>query len=141
MLNALVSGNVNAYFFWDLIWDSGQRPLVAVEDPNKSSAWKSNKGYIVSDFYYVFKQFANFIDSGFKCVAADADSKEIPTTAFIASDQKQLTVILINQGAAAATTALNPNGFTAAKSTVYLTVPGGAKKCKRNGRAEFGQRH
>ncbi|HYH05220.1 MAG TPA: cellulose binding domain-containing protein, partial [Bacillota bacterium] len=123
----------SSYFFWDLIWAPGQRPLVEVENPSGQSSWTSSKGYTISDFYYVFKQFAKFTDPGFKRVAATANSSDIRTTAFVSPDQNQLSIILINNGSTQSTVSLNLNGYSAANATVYRTIPGGSEKCANVG--------
>ena len=123
IINALVNENVNAYFYWDLIWDSSQRPLVVFP--------KSGSGYTVSDWYYVFKQFAKFTDAGYTRVAAAADSNAIKTVAFVSpgQNQRQLSVILINPGNSTTTATLNLNGFPMSGSAIYRTVSGTADKC------------
>jgi glucuronoarabinoxylan endo-1,4-beta-xylanase len=123
MINSLIHENVSAYCYWDLIWAAGQRPLVTL----------TGNDYSVSDFYYVFKQFAKYTDPGYKRVAAVSDAGAIKTVALISPDQKQLSVILINPGGSTTTVALNLNGFTVSGSTIYRTVPGGTEKCSAVG--------
>ncbi|HEX3048645.1 MAG TPA: carbohydrate-binding protein, partial [Bacillota bacterium] len=126
--NALTVEGVSAYFYWDLIWDTSQRPLIALESPWNKSGWSSTKGYIISDFYYVFKQFCKYTDPGYVRVEDSSSLTEVKTSAFISPDKNQLTVILINNGSAENMATLNLNGFTAASSAIYRTIPGGSDK-------------
>ncbi|MCL6588842.1 MAG: carbohydrate-binding protein [Firmicutes bacterium] len=126
--NSLTEEGVSAYFYWDLIWDTGQRPLIALESPWNRSGWSTAKGYIVSDFYYVFKQFCKYTDPGYVRVGATSSLAEVKTSAFISPDKNQLTVILINNGSSSHTATLSLTGFTPASSAIYRTIPGGSDK-------------
>ena len=126
--NSLVSEGVSAYFFWDLIWDTSQRPLIALENPWDQSIWTSSHGYIVSDFYYVLKQFSKFTDPGFKRVWATSDASTVKMVTFASPDNTQLTTVLINNGSSETTMALNFGSFTPSSSAIYRTIPGGADK-------------
>lgn len=128
MINSLVYENASAYFFWDLIWTMDQRPLVNLEDPNNRGGWTTARGYKVSDFYYVFKHFSKYTDPGYKRVAATADNGNIRTVAFISPDQKQLTVVLLNNSSSQNSVALNLNGYPVGSSAIYRTIPGGTEK-------------
>ncbi|HYH02934.1 MAG TPA: glycoside hydrolase family 30 beta sandwich domain-containing protein, partial [Bacillota bacterium] len=126
--NSLVEEGVSAYFYWDLIWDKSQRPLIALEEPWNQSGWSNSKGYIISDFYYVFKQFSKYTDPGFVRVDATAESSDIKISSFVSPDQNQLTTILINKGSSEATVALNLNGYQVGSSEIYRTIPDGNEK-------------
>lgn len=126
--NSLVYENVSAYLFWDLVWDTNQRPLIALENPWSQSSWTSTKGYIISDFYYALKHYAKFTDPGFKRVEASSGSSDIKVSAFISEDNNQLAVVFINNGSTASSIALNLNNFTIDSSAVYRTVPGGTER-------------
>ena len=128
IINSLVHENVSGYFFWDLIWANEQRPLVALENPYDTNGWTTTKGYIVSDFYYVFKHFCKYTDPGYQRVAITTDNSNIKSVAFIAPDKKQLTVILLNNSSSQNSVELNLNGYPVASSAIYRTVPGGSEK-------------
>ncbi len=128
IINSLVNENVSGYFFWDLIWANEQRPLVALENPNNTSGWTTAKGYIISDFYYVFKHFSKYTDPGYRRVASGTDNSNIKSVAFISPDQKQLTVVLMNNSSSQNSVALNLNGYTVASSAIYRSIPGGSEK-------------
>ena len=128
ILNSLIYENASSYFYWDLIWTKDQRPLVALEDPNSTSSWTTTKGYIISDFYYVFKHFSKFTDPGYKRVYAATGDSNIQTVAFTSADQKRLTIVLINNNSTQSSVALNLNGFGVGTSAIYRTIPGGSEK-------------
>lgn len=126
--NALVEEGVSAYFYWDLIWDTSQRPLIGLMDPWNQSSWTNSKGYVISDFYYVLKQYSKFTDPGFVRVAAAAESSDIKISAFQSPDQNQLTIVLINKGSSDSNVALNLNGYQVGSSEIYRTIPDGNDK-------------
>ncbi len=128
MINSLVHENVSSYFFWDLIWTTAQRPLVALEDPFNTSSWSTPKGYIISDFYHVFKHFCKYTDPGYQRVAITTDNSSIKSVAFTSPDKKQLTVVLMNNSSSQSSVVLNLNGYTVASSVIYRTIPGGSEK-------------
>jgi glucuronoarabinoxylan endo-1,4-beta-xylanase len=93
----LVSGNVSAYLYWDLVWEKGKGTgLVEMEDPNNTSQWTTHEGYIVTDKYYAFRQFSKYIYPGWKRVSADADSDALRVSAFISPYKDSLTVVVLN---------------------------------------------
>lgn len=128
IMNSLVTEGVSSYFYWDLIWEHGQRPLVELDNPNDTSNWWNAKGFTITEWYYVFKHFCKFTDPGYKRVAATSDSSNIKTTAFISPDQKQISVVLINKGSSENSVALNLKGINVADSAIYRSIPNGSEK-------------
>ncbi len=128
MHNSLTVEGVSAYFFWDLIWQPGQRPLVNIEDPANPNGWSTTKGYTISDFYYVFKHFTKFTDPGFQRVSATSDLADIKVSAYSSADKSQLTMVLINKGSSESTVTLNLNGFSVANSAVYRSSLNGTER-------------
>jgi glucuronoarabinoxylan endo-1,4-beta-xylanase len=126
--NALTQEQVSSYFYWDLIWDTSQRPLIAIENPFTPSSWTTTKGYIISDFYYVLKQFSKFTEPGYKRIAVTSSSTDVRMTGFTSSDKSQTAIILINNGTAQTTASLTLTGITAGTSEIYRTIPGGTDK-------------
>ena len=125
IMNALTNENASAYFFWDMIWEPGQIPLITLEDPSNQSGWTTPHGYTVNGYYYVLQQFSKFILPGYVRVATTSDNSGVSTTAFISPDQKTLTMVLINNSGSDTTAALNLTGFNAAASAIYCTEPSG----------------
>lgn len=128
MHHSLVEEGVNAYFFWDLIWDTSQRPFIHLEEPWNQGSWSSDKGYIITEFYHVFKHYSRFTDPGYKRVMADCSANDIKISAFVSPDSTVLTVILINQGNSTTDVALDLNGYMVDRSDVYRTIPNGSEK-------------
>jgi len=126
--NSLVIEGVSAYFYWDLIWENSQRPLVFIENPFTPNSWTTQKGYILSDFYYTIQQYAKFTDPGFKRVEANCNSNDVKVTAFVSPDESKLTMIFINTASAQNTVSLDLNGFSFNKSVIYRTLENGNEK-------------
>lgn len=126
--NSLVEEGVSGYFFWDLIWENNQRPLVALYNPFNQSSWGNSKGYTISDFYYTIQHYAKYTNPGYKRVAATSSSSDIKISAFTSPDQKQLTLVLINKAASESSVALNLNSYSAGSSAVYRTVFNGTDR-------------
>jgi glucuronoarabinoxylan endo-1,4-beta-xylanase len=123
MYNSLVYEQVNAYFFWDLIWANNDLCLVNLPSQNAST-------YTVTDYYYVVKQFAGWTDPGYKRVAASSTNTGVRATAF--ANGNSLSVILINTSGSDANVTLSLNTGVSS-STVYVTTPGGSNKCTNKG--------
>lgn len=131
--NSLVVEGVSGYFYWDLIWENAQRPLVAIENPTNKSGWTTTNGYIVSDFYPIIQQFAKFTDPGYKRVEAACSSNDVKISAFVSPDKSKLTMILINKASSENTVALDLNGYSSSKSVLYRTLSNGTEKFKKVG--------
>ncbi len=131
--NSLVEEGVSGYFYWDLIWENAQRPLVFLEDPTKQGSWSNPKGYIISDFFPIIQHYAKFTDPGYKRVAASCTSSDIKISAFVSPDKKQLTIVLINKGYSESTVSLNLNGYSSSSSAVFRTLSNGTEKFARLG--------
>lgn len=123
MYNSLVYEQVNAYFFWDLIWANSDLCLVNLPSQTAST-------YTVTDYYYVVKQFSGWTDPGYKRVAASSTNTGVRATAFVNGDS--LSVILINTSGSEASVSLSLN-TNVSSSTVYVTTPGGSNKCTNKG--------
>lgn len=126
--NSLVEEGVSSYFYWDLIWENSQRPLVFLEDPSNKAGWTTQKGYIISDFYPIIQQFSKFTDPGYKRVEASCDSTDIKISAFVSPDKSKLTMVLINKSSSQNTVSLNLNGYSASNSVIYRTLANGSEE-------------
>jgi len=131
--NSLVVEGVSGYFYWDLIWENSQRPLVAIEVPRNPEQWTTKEGYIISDFYYIMQQFAKFTDPGYKRVDASVSSNDIKVSAFVSPDKSKLTMIFINKGYSEHSVALDLKGYSSNKSIIYRTLPEGNERFKKVG--------
>ncbi|HPD00812.1 MAG TPA: carbohydrate-binding protein [Acetivibrio sp.] len=126
--NSLVVEGVSGYFYWDLIWENAQRPLVFIENPFNPNGWTTEKGYKISDFYYTVQHYAKFTDPGYKRVEATCDSNDIKVTAFVSLDESKLTMIFINNASSQNTVSLDLNGFSYSESAIYRTLENGSEK-------------
>jgi len=131
--NSLVVEGVSGYFYWDLIWENSQRPLVFVENPMNKSEWTTEEGYILSDFYPIMQQYAKFTDPGYKRVDASCSSDNVKISAFVSPDESKLTMILINKASSENTVTLDLNGYSSNESVVYRTLSNGTEEFKKVG--------
>ena len=131
--NSLVVEGVSAYFYWDLIWENQQRPLVFIEVPRDPKQWTTSEGYIISDFYYIIQQYAKFTDPGYKRVDVSCSANDVKISGFISPDKSKLTLILINKASYENTVSLDLKGYSSDKSVVYRTIPDGTERFKNVG--------
>ena len=86
--NCLVNGNVSAYFWWELVWGSGSKPLIEMQSTT----------FTVTKYYWAFRQYSRFISSDWKRVTATDDADSLRISAFIDPTGKKLTVVVLNIG-------------------------------------------
>ncbi|MFW5996041.1 MAG: dockerin type I domain-containing protein [Halanaerobiaceae bacterium] len=120
----LTEGNVSAYLYWDLIWESDG--LITLDDPSieedqRESQWDYEDGYHRTDSYYSFKHFAAYIEPGSQRVEAEAEGSDIEASAYISPDEEKMTVVLLNTGQYDEVIYLNPDSFNITGSEVYRT--------------------
>ncbi|NLZ54707.1 MAG: hypothetical protein GX892_16510 [Thermoanaerobacteraceae bacterium] len=117
---SLVEENVNAYFYWDLIWDNGG--LVFLESPYYKYQWRSEKGFYRTDEYYAFKHFSGFIKSGFYRIEVEEGHNRIKVSAYISPDNKELIIVGINTLVIEQKIKLNIHDFNFSESEIYTSV-------------------
>lgn len=88
MNNCLVYGNVSAYLWWELVWGSGGKPLIEMQ----------YNTYTISKYYWAFRQYSKYIDSGYRRVTASVNADSLRISAFTNPDGKRLTVVVLNIG-------------------------------------------
>jgi glucuronoarabinoxylan endo-1,4-beta-xylanase len=86
MHNTLTIINAAAYLYWDLFWGTGTA-LVSLND---------SASYTIKPTYYTFKNYSAFIDAGWQRVEASTDNTGLRISAYISSDNKKLTAVIIN---------------------------------------------
>ncbi|MFH1198187.1 MAG: T9SS type A sorting domain-containing protein [bacterium] len=86
MQNSLVSGNVSAYLWWELIWGSGGKPLIEL----------GGSTYTITKYYWAFRQFSKYIDEGWKRVTAESDVANLRVSAFANPEDSKLTIVIVN---------------------------------------------
>ncbi len=124
--NSLVEEGVVAFLYWDLIW-TGRGGLVSVNDGN----------YHPRDQYYALKHYARFTDPGFVRVGARSDRPSIRASAYQSPAGDQITVVVLNTGAAPASVRIDTGGFAFARSAAYVTAfhPGSSRAWQDAGAA------
>lgn len=95
MHNCLVYGNVSAYLYWALVWQ-GDKALIQLEDLGKPSEWTTSEGYILTPYYYAFRQYSKFISPGYKRISAVADSENLKVSAYISPEKNAMTIVMLN---------------------------------------------
>ena len=109
--NSLVEEGVAGFVYWDLVWN-GAGGLVGMNGKNPK----------VRDQYYSMRHYARFTDPGYQRISAVADGKGILASAYIAPDEKQLTVVVLNTSPDPATLTLDDGGFGGTKVAGYRTT-------------------
>ncbi|MFP4016928.1 MAG: hypothetical protein ACLFUI_07825 [Halanaerobiales bacterium] len=118
--NALVEENVEAYLYWDLIWDNGG--LVGIENPWFTAQWRTEEGYYRSDEYYSMKHFSGFIDPGYTRVDIGGGSNKIKLSAFISPDNDEIVIVGVNTLILDKEIKIETPGFNIDKSNAYKSV-------------------
>ncbi|MGC3944704.1 MAG: glycoside hydrolase family 30 beta sandwich domain-containing protein [Chryseolinea sp.] len=52
----------------------------------------------MTPYYYLIKHFSKHVDAGYHRVASSSSNASLYTSAFISTDNKQITVVAINNG-------------------------------------------
>jgi len=84
--NSLTVEKVSAYLYWDLFWAPGTA-LVSMDDQFT---------YTIKTTYYAFKQYSAFINANWQRVEASTDNTGLRVSAYISTDNKKLTAVIIN---------------------------------------------
>ncbi|HMA96153.1 MAG TPA: glycoside hydrolase family 30 beta sandwich domain-containing protein, partial [Polyangiaceae bacterium] len=111
MHHSLVEEGVVSFIYWDLIWQ-GAQGIVGMNG-------KSPK---VRDQYYSVRHFAKFTDPGYQRIAATSDKKGLLVSAYVAPDEKQLTVVVLNTSEEPLSIKVDNGGFEGAKSQGFRTT-------------------
>jgi glucuronoarabinoxylan endo-1,4-beta-xylanase len=120
--NCLVYGNVSAYLYWGLVWDaSSGSPLIGLENPWNSSGWTTPGGFILRSVYWAFRQYARFIDVGWKRVTATSDAADLRISAFINPAGNNLTLVILNVGSTDGQLDFDIQGFEVSGGSVVRT--------------------
>jgi len=120
--NSLVAEEVSAYLHWSLAWEAGNNAeLVQLEFPWDRGRWTTADGYILTDRFYAFRQYAKFIDPGWKRITASSSSNSIRISAFISGDGDSLTAVVLNLSRSPESMTLDPGGYIAHSSRLVRT--------------------
>ncbi len=95
--NCLVNGNVSGYLYWQLVWGNGGKPLIQVGFTT----------YLVTKYYWAFRQYSKFVDFGWKRISASVDSDSLRVSAFLSPDSNKLSVVILNIGTQTKTTSFD----------------------------------
>jgi glucuronoarabinoxylan endo-1,4-beta-xylanase len=117
--HTMVDEGAVAFVYWDLIWN-GASGLVGMNG-------RSPK---IRDQYYSVRHFARYTDPGYQRLAADSDQKGLRVSAWIAPDEKQLTVIALNTNSEPLSVQFDSGGFGETGSEIYRTTyrPGNSQR-------------
>lgn len=126
---SMVDESAVAFVYWDLIWN-GAGGLVGMNGRTPK----------VRDQYYSVRHFARYTDPGYQRLAADTDKKDLLVSAWIAPDEKQLTVVALNTGSAPLNVAFESGGFGESESKLFRTTyrPGNSQRWAALGAAAPG---
>ncbi len=111
MHNCLVYGNVSAYLWWELVWGSGGNPLIEMESDT----------YTITKYYWAFRQYSKYIDSGYERVTASVNADSLRMSAFINPGGNKLTVVVLNIGSQAQSMNFDIQDFSVDSGMVIRT--------------------
>ena len=113
---------VQAYFYWDLIWgESGG--LITLEFPWDASRWTDpTRGYIINREYYAFKQFSGFIHPGWKRNHLTLSGPAGAALAFVNPTADSAACVVINRSLTdSLAVRLGLPGYRIVESGIYTT--------------------
>lgn len=111
MHNCLVNGNVSGYLWWELVWGTGGKPLIEMQ----------SNSYTITNYYWAFRQYSKYIDSGWKRVTAEIDADSLRLSAFVNPEGSKLTLVALNIGTKNDSTSFDIQDFTIAHGTIVRT--------------------
>jgi len=120
MHNALVHGNVSAYLYWALVWQ-GDKALIQLEDLGRPSEWTTSEGYILTPYYYAFRQYSKFISPGWKRISAESDTESLKISAFISPGKDKLTIVALNTSDKDCKVSIDEKDFRALNGGIFRT--------------------
>lgn len=120
MHNALVHGNVSAYLYWALVWQ-GDKALIRLESLGNPSEWTTSEGYILTPYYYAFRQYSKFIHPGWKRISAVSDSEGLKASAFISPGEEALAVVILNTSNKDSEFTMEKTGFNIVRGGIFRT--------------------
>ena len=117
--NALVTEGASAFLYWDLtlFWN----PSLPI--PTGSLIVLKSTQFMLRDQYYSMRHFARFTDPGYVRVDAQSSNSDVRVSAYLAPDNSQLTVVILNTGSSNTQVTLDAtNNFSVAQSEIYRTT-------------------
>jgi glucuronoarabinoxylan endo-1,4-beta-xylanase len=110
MHDSLAEGDASAWLYWNLVWsDMG---LVALDGAT----------FHVRDQYYAVRHYAKFTEPGDTRVSASSSQADLRVSAWLAPDQRRLTLVVLNVGTSDRTASLAACGYAFTQSDVVRTV-------------------
>ncbi len=117
MHNALAVEGVSAFLYWSLVWGGG------VGQTPGGLIWLAGGQYTIRDQYYAVRHFARFTDPGYTRVDAQSNSSDVRVSGYLAPDNSQLTLIILNTGLGDTQVKLDSTkNFTTEASEIYRTI-------------------
>lgn len=118
--NSLVEEDVNAYLYWDLIWNNGG--LVVIENPWFKAQWRTEKGFYRSEEYYAFQHYSKFIHKGYQRIGSSGGNHKVKISAFLSPTEDELIIVIVNTMIIEETVQLNIPLFQSEESEIYESV-------------------
>ncbi len=103
MHNSLVTEGVSAYLYWGLIWSSGGKGLVLLDNPWNQGSWLTPEGYELTETYFAFRQYSKYIYPGWQRVGATVDDTNLRISAYTNTGGDSLVVVILNVSTTAET--------------------------------------
>lgn len=120
--NSLVHANTSGYIYWKLAWSAPASGEDAAMISVASSAPTAT--YKVTPYFYLMKHFSKHIDAGYHRIAASSTNTSLYTSAYVSPDNKQITIVAINNGSEAAKVHFEATGKSATGIQAYQSKTG-----------------
>jgi len=109
--NCLVRGNVSGYLYWASVWNPAGKPLITLD----------GSSYTINREYWAFRQYAKAIHYGWKRVGASVDGDSVRISAYIAPENNDLSIVVINIGHSDEDLDLDIPGFDISGANILRT--------------------
>lgn len=122
--HSLVEEGVASFVYWDLVW-AGKRGMVGF----------LGRTPVPRDQYYSMRHFARFTDPGYVRVGANGNRTELLASAYLAPDDSQLVIVVLNTSRLAMDASLSVPDYAATTTAIYRTSfrPGHSKRWEETG--------
>ncbi len=91
MHNSLAVEGVSMFLYWSLIWPGTSGGLIVVNGTTRPT-------YTLRGQYYAMRHYARYTDPGYVRVDVSSTQSNVRVSAYLAPDNSQLTLVLLNVG-------------------------------------------
>lgn len=128
--HSLVTQSAASFLYWELIWPNN-KGLVAMKGLTPAPR----------DHYYSVRHYARYTDPGYVRVGAEPAGDGLLASAFLAPDQRRLTLVLLNTSQVAMDASVEPGAFSGQRTLAFVTSyrPGASRRWEERGALQGGK--